>query len=144
MLIFWLLKYKKIIYIKHNEEIQSYFYYISSILSAVCLIAAPSIPERAWFISAVYGVTSAGIFFANLDKPAEEKRAGVIKDISFIITVCGCIFCVVSIAEYIHKPDLNNTAGIAWGLCTKALDAGGRDNITCIIAKIIKKNSRFT
>ena len=49
-----------------------------------------------------------------------------------------------TIAEYIHKPDLNNTAGIAWGLCTKALDAGGRDNITCIIAKIIKKNSRFT
>lgn len=99
MLIFWLLKYKKIIYMKHNEEIQSYFYYISSILSAVCLIAAPSIPERAWFISAVYGVTSAGIFFANLDKPAEEKRAGIIKDISFIITVCGCIFCVVSIAD---------------------------------------------
>ena len=46
-----------------------------------------------------------------------------------------------TIAEYIHKPDLNNTAGIAWGLCTKALDAGGRDNITCIIAKIIKKTA---
>ena len=67
--------------------------------SSRIFIAAPSIPERAWFISAVYGVTSAGIFFANLDKPAEEKRDGVIKDISFIITVCGCIFCVVSIAD---------------------------------------------
>lgn len=98
ILIFLLLKYKKIIYIKHNEEIQSYFYYISSILSAVCLIAAPSIPERAWFISTVYGVTAAGILFANIDK-AEEKSVIGIKDISFIIAVCGCIFCMVSIAD---------------------------------------------
>lgn len=47
------------------------------------------------------------------------------------------------IEKYLHKPDSKNTAGIAWGLCTKALDAGGRDNITCIITKVIKRNSRF-
>ncbi len=96
--------YKKIIFIKHSEIMQSYFYYIASILSAFCLIAAPSIAERAWFISTVYAVAAAGIIFASADgkekiSEKENKRTGPVKAISSIITVCGCIFCLVSIAD---------------------------------------------
>lgn len=93
MIIFIWCRYKKIISVKHSEIIQSYFYYIASILSVLCLIAAPTIAERSWFISTVCGVIAIGIIFANTE---QEKS---IKVISFILTVCGCIFLFVSIAD---------------------------------------------
>lgn len=84
---------------------QSYIYYIASILSAFCLILTPTIAERAWFISTVYGVVAAGMLFASADDRQKEeleknsKKISSVKMISFIITVCGCIFCLVSIAD---------------------------------------------
>lgn len=97
--------YKKFFTIKRSEMAQSYIYYIASILSAFCLILTPTIAERAWFISTVYGVVAAGMLFASADDRQKEeleknsKKISSVKMISFIITVCGCIFCLVSIAD---------------------------------------------
>lgn len=92
-----LLKYRKIIEIEREEQLQSCFYYIASVLSAGCLIFAPTIAERAWFISTVYGVAAAGILFAAAEEAAKNRK--IISDISLIIIACGCIFCFVSAAD---------------------------------------------
>lgn len=102
MLILIWCKNRKIISIKRIELIQSYFYYTASILSAFCLIVTPSIAERAWFISTVYGVIAVGMLFASADGREREQSGeniNPVKAISFIITVCLCIFCAVSICD---------------------------------------------
>lgn len=97
-ILLWL-KYKKVIYINNENIIQSCFYYISSVLSALCLVAAPTIGERAWFISTVYGVTAAGILFASTEEYIKKKNIIIARDVLSIITACGCIFYMVSIAD---------------------------------------------
>lgn len=47
------------------------------------------------------------------------------------------------IEGYIGKTLKDGTGRIVQYLCSKALEAGGRDNITCIAVKVIKKNRLF-
>lgn len=47
------------------------------------------------------------------------------------------------IEKYINKTFKKGTDRIVQYLCNKALEAGGRDNITCIAARIVKKNRLF-
>jgi len=119
-------RHNKDIHIKNSSLAQSYFYYAASVLSAACLIAAPTIAERAWFSSTVYGVAAAGILFAdaeNTKSAGSTKCTGSTKDtgnmgnirnikleaktgtgstfkiISLVMVFCGCIFCLVSMAD---------------------------------------------
>lgn len=47
------------------------------------------------------------------------------------------------IEEYFYKADKKDTCKIVKGLCKAALAAGGKDNITCIAARVIKKDKLF-
>jgi len=47
------------------------------------------------------------------------------------------------IEEYFYGAAEKGTGQMVQKLCDKALEAGGKDNITCIVAKVLKKNGLF-
>lgn len=88
---------KEMCKIDKEKKWSAMFFWISSLCSVLCLVAAPTIPERTWYISTVYATIATGIFLGNIQLQNQMKE--ICKTISIIaISVC-IIFCVVSLAD---------------------------------------------
>lgn len=75
--------------------VQSVIMGIAAVLSVVCLIAAPSLPERAWYIGCVFAILMVGILFSELHI---EESSSLYKGI-LLLLAGALVFCGVSVGD---------------------------------------------
>lgn len=74
---------------------QSIIMGVGAVLSVACLVVAPSLPERAWYIGCVYAILMVGILFSEIQlKEGSRLHQGLL-----IILSGALIFCAVSVGD---------------------------------------------
>lgn len=85
LVLFYESRHKRICYKKSG--LQAGIFTVSAVFSAYCMLAAPTSPERTWFIVCIYMVCANGIIFAHL----KSELAGNIKK-GMILFTAGLFF----------------------------------------------------
>jgi len=97
--VLWLVLYmlaKKILPGAGKEAVcESLSYLCGAAASAYCMLAAPSSPERTWYIVCVYALIAAGILYSLL----EPRQTPAVKSAVCITTSCLMAFLLVSMAD---------------------------------------------
>lgn len=70
---------------------QSLLFVIGMFISAYCMMAAPTSPERTWYIVCVYGIIAVGIMYSSFDIKSYDK---INKSISIVVLGIMVIFVV--------------------------------------------------
>ncbi len=70
---------------------QSLLFVIGMFISAYCMMAAPTSPERTWYIVCVYGIIAVGIMYSSFDIKSYDK---INKSISIVVFGIMVIFVV--------------------------------------------------
>lgn len=97
--VLWLMLYmlvQKILPSSAKETVfESFSYICGAIASAYCMLAAPSSPERTWYIVCIYALSAAGILYSLLEPHQQPAVKNAVRT-----AVAGLmIFLFVSIAD---------------------------------------------
>lgn len=87
---------KKLLMEKYKQTAWEALIYLCGALSAAyCMLAAPSSPERTWYIVCVYAVIAVGLFYSVL----EAYQTKLLRGITRIVTAGALIWLFVSMAD---------------------------------------------
>lgn len=74
---------------------QSAIFLLGAVCSAGCLVFAPTLPERAWYIACVFLIIALGIYFVEIDLDKQVLARQVIR----ILSIGAAIYCLISAAD---------------------------------------------
>lgn len=87
----------------HKSVLQAGIFVISAVFSAFCMLAAPTSPERTWFITCVYMVCANGVLFSHM---MTEMTGKVKKGIALFIAGLFAIIFVSMMDTMIYSYEI--------------------------------------
>lgn len=109
---------------------QSMIYLVAAVISAYCMIAAPTSPERTWFIVCVYGILAVGVLYSNMDIQQNE----CMKKTMYIIALGGAlVFAVQAVDTMYCSKELSDQTAAREVSVQQQIAEGKKDIVVAII-----------